>query len=81
MRAAALKEAFIIDRTGKTKGVILDFKEYSRLKMLEKVIDPGQVWFWTKKWQAKERRADRALKKGRIKVFDSMKELIRELKD
>lgn len=42
-------------------------------------IDTSQAWFWTKEWQARERKADEDIKKGRIKKFDSVEDLIKDL--
>ena len=49
------------------------------LKMLEKLIDKNQAYFWTSNWQEKERKADEDIKASRVKVFDSVEELIKEL--
>ena len=35
-------------------------------------IDPEQLWFWTEKWQAGERRAEEDLKRGNYKDFDNL---------
>jgi hypothetical protein len=34
-------------------------------------IDPGQAWFWTREWQAKEREADDDLAAGRGTTYES----------
>jgi len=47
--------------------------------MLEKLIDKNQAYFWTSNWQEKERKADEDIKASRVKVFDSVEELIKEL--
>ena len=47
----------------------------SRLKEAPK----DQEWYWSKKWQEWEREADEDIAKGRVKGFDSMKELIVDL--
>ena len=44
-----------------------------------KLIDPSQAYFWTKEWQAGEREAEEDLRKGRVKPFKSVKELMRDL--
>jgi len=36
-------------------------------------------YFWTGKWQEGEREADEDMKAGRVKSFDSVDELIKEL--
>lgn len=42
-------------------------------------IPKSQAYFWTKEWQAAERRADDDIKRGRVKTFKSMKDLIAAL--
>ena len=44
-----------------------------------KLVDPAQAYFWTKEWQAGEREAEEDLRKGRVKAFKSVKELIKDL--
>jgi len=44
-----------------------------------KLIDPSQSYFWTKEWQEGEREAEEDIRKGRVKKFRSVKELMREL--
>jgi len=45
----------------------------------KKLVDKNQAYFWTKDWQDAERVADDDVKAGRVKVFDSVEELIKEL--
>lgn len=45
----------------------------------DKKIDPDQLYFWTPRWQEKEREADEALKKGEFKVFNSVEEYQKEI--
>ena len=47
--------------------------------MLKNLEDKSQAYFWTKRWQEGEREADEDIKVGRVKTFDSVDELIREL--
>jgi hypothetical protein len=44
------------------------------------LVDKSQAYFWTKKWQAGEKEADRDIEAGRVKIFDNVDELIKELK-
>ena len=69
---------FLRIATEKHKSLMVD---RSRLKMLEKLIDKNQAYFWTNNWQEKEKKADEDIKAGRVKAFDSVEELIKELKD
>lgn len=45
----------------------------------KKLVDKSQAYFWTKKWQEGEREADKDIKVGRVRTFDSVEELIKEL--
>lgn len=42
-------------------------------------MDKSQVYFWTNEWQAAEKEASEDIKAGRIKAFDSVDDLIKEL--
>ena len=42
---------------------VLDFVQFLRLR---RSIDPGQAYFWTRKWQAKERAVERDKRRGRV---------------
>ena len=44
-----------------------------------KLIDPSQAYFWTKEWQEGEREADEDIRKGRVKAFKNIKDLIKDL--
>lgn len=47
----------------------------------QKLIPKEQEWFWTKKWQEKEREAEEDIKAGRVYgPFTSGKELVKSLK-
>jgi bifunctional DNA-binding transcriptional regulator/antitoxin component of YhaV-PrlF toxin-antitoxin module len=47
--------------------------------MPKKLVDKNQAYFWTKRWQEGEREADRDIKAGRVRTFDSVEELIKDL--
>ncbi len=65
------KKPFLIDYAGKKRGVTKAFLQR---------IDVDQLWFWTEAWQEKERRAEQAIKKGQVKRFEHVEDLLRELK-
>jgi antitoxin MazE len=44
------------------------------------VIDKSQAYFWTDEWQAGEREAEEAKKKGKFKDFKKAEEAIKWLK-
>jgi AbrB family looped-hinge helix DNA binding protein len=45
----------------------------------KRLIDKSQAYFWTREWQEGEREAEKDIKSGRVRVYDSSKELIQEL--
>jgi len=49
------------------------------MEMPKKLVDKSQAYFWTGKWQEGERAADEDIKVGRVKTFDSVDELIKDL--
>jgi len=44
-----------------------------------KLVDPSQAYFWTKEWQGGEQEAEEDIRKGRVKAFKNVKELIKDL--
>ena len=44
----------------------------------KKLVDKSQAYFWTKRWQEAERKADEDIKAGRVKSFDSVDDLVKE---
>jgi AbrB family looped-hinge helix DNA binding protein len=45
----------------------------------KKLVDKSQAYFWTKRWQDGEKEADEDIKAGRVRTFDSVEELIKDL--
>jgi AbrB family looped-hinge helix DNA binding protein len=48
---------------------------------LKKLVDKNQAYFWTKRWQEGEREADEDIEAGRVKTWDSVDELIKDLNE
>lgn len=44
-----------------------------------KKMQGGQAYFWTTRWQKAEKEAAQDIKAGRVKSFDSVDELIKDL--
>lgn len=42
-------------------------------------VPVSQKWFWTEPWQKGEREADEDIKKGRVKTFANVEDLIADL--
>jgi hypothetical protein len=49
------------------------------IEMPKKLVDKSQAYFWTKQWQKGEKEAAEDIKAGRVKTFDSVDELIKDL--
>jgi len=59
--------------------VEIEVEDERAVLMPKKLVDKNQAYFWTKKWQEGEREADEDIKAGRVKTFDSVDELIKDL--
>ena len=59
--------------------VEIDVEDEKAVLMPKKLVDKSKAYFWTKKWQEGERAADEDIKAGRVKTFDSVDELIKDL--
>ncbi len=46
----------------------------------QKLIDRDQDWYWTPEWQAAEREADEDLRLGRYDEFETMEDMIADLR-
>ena len=44
-------------------------------------IDPNQSWFWSREWQAGEKKVDQYIERGEIETFDSMEEFLSSLRN
>jgi antitoxin MazE len=52
-----------------------------RIEMIPASLIPkDQLWFWTPGWQKKEREADKDIAHGSVKEFDSVEELLNDLR-
>jgi len=45
----------------------------------KKIVDKGQAYFWTKEWQEAEKEASADIKAGRVKTFNDVEELLKDL--
>ena len=45
----------------------------------KRLVDKSQAYFWTKKWQEGEKAAEADIKTKRVKVFDTVEELVKDL--
>ena len=44
------------------------------------LIDPNQLWFWSKEWLDGELQAEEDLKNGKYEKFDTMEDFVDSLK-
>ena len=74
---ASLRKALAIE-----EGDYIEFiVEGDRITLLvKKLVDKSQAYFWTREWQEAERKADEDIRTGRVKTFDSVEQLIAELR-
>ena len=59
--------------------VEIEVEDEKAVVVPKKLVDKNQAYFWTKRWQQGEREADEDIKAGRVKTFDSVDELIKDL--
>lgn len=45
----------------------------------EGIDKEDDAWFWSEEWQEKERAADEAIRQGKVKTFENVEDLIRDL--
>ena len=48
--------------------------------VVQKLVDREQTYFWRREWQEGEREANEDIRMGRLKIFDSVDDLITELR-
>lgn len=62
-------------------GDYLEFKIVNEAIQIfvKRFIDKDQAYFWTREWQEGELEADKDIKAGKVKAFDSVDELIKDL--
>jgi AbrB family looped-hinge helix DNA binding protein len=55
-------------------------KEEAQVAAKASLIDPDQSWWWLESWQKGEREAEKDLRAGRVKEFENVEDLIRDLR-
>lgn len=73
--------ASVRKRLGIEEGdlVEIEVEDEKAVLMPKKLVDKSQAYFWTKRWQESEREADEDIKAGRVKTFNMVDELIKDL--
>ncbi len=66
---------------GVEKGDLVEIEVVEDRAVLipKRLVDKGQAYFWTRRWQEGEREADDDIKAGQVRTFDSVEELIKDL--
>ncbi len=66
---------------GIEEGDLIEIEVIDEKAMLmpKRLVDKSQAYFWTRRWQEGEKEADEDIRAGRVKTFDSVEELIRDL--
>ena len=64
-RKLGIEEGDFVDVLVRDKEIILKVK---------KLVDKEQAWFWTKRWQEGEKKAEEDIRNGRIYSFNSADE-------
>jgi AbrB family looped-hinge helix DNA binding protein len=75
--------ASVRKRLGIEEGdlVEIEVEEEKAVLVPKKLVDKSQAYFWTRKWQEGERQADKDVKSGRVKSFDLVEDLIKDLEE
>ena len=73
----------IMDRLDLKKGdtVSIELRDDEIILKPVVIIDKSQTWFWNKDWQKEEKEAEEDIKKGRVKTFNEVDELMEDLKN
>lgn len=73
--------ASVRKRLGIEEGdlVEIEVEDEKAVLMPKKLVDKNQAYFWTKRWQEGEREAEEDIKAGRVKTFESVEDLIKDL--
>ena len=66
-RALNIEEGDFLDVTVKDGQIVLRVK---------KLVDKEQSWFWTRRWQEGERKAEEDIRAGRVHTFEGSKEAV-----
>ncbi len=73
--------ASVRKQLGVEEGDIIEIEVVNERATLvpKKLVDKSQAYFWTKEWQEGERESEIDIKSGHVRVYDSVKDLIKEL--
>lgn len=62
-------------------GDVIEFEvtEEGILLKPQETIDRSQAWFWSKEWQEEEKRVQKDVREGRMRVAESADAVLKEL--
>ena len=74
-------QASVRKELGIEEGDLIEIEVIDEKAMLmpKRLVDKSQAYFWTRRWQEGEKEANEDIRAGRVKTFDSVEELIRDL--
>jgi AbrB family looped-hinge helix DNA binding protein len=58
----------------------VEVRDHELVLRPQKLVDRDQAWYWTPEWQAAEHEADEDLRSGRYDDFETMDDMIADLK-
>lgn len=63
------------------EGDLIEIKVVEEQAILapKKLVDKAQAYFWSRGWQEAEKEASDDIRAGRVKTFESVEDLIRDL--
>ena len=73
--------ASVRERLGIEEGdlVEIDVEDEKAVLIPKRLVDKSQAYFWARRWQKGEKESDEDIKAGRVKSFETVGELIRDL--
>lgn len=73
---ASIRKKLGVDEGDIIEIAIIDDKA---ILVPKKLVDKSQAYFWTRRWQEGEIEAEKDVRAGRVKTFNSAKDLIKDL--
>jgi AbrB family looped-hinge helix DNA binding protein len=73
---SSIRKALAIEEGDMIEIEVVDEKA---VLLPKKLVDKTQAYFWTQEWQKGEKQASDDIRAGRVKVFDTVDELLEDL--
>jgi len=68
-------------KLGKGSIVLAEIVDNTIVLAPQETIAKDQAWFWTERWQKLEQEAEEDIKRGNVKIFDTVEELFDEIEE